>query len=51
MIYEPNSRTLVGVPSIDDRGRVTLKKWLDMDEDVVYHAHRFDDGSILLVAK
>lgn len=48
MIYAPTLENLVGVPTIDDRGRVTLKKWLD--NGAIYHAHRFDDGSILLAA-
>lgn len=49
MIYEPSDKTLVGVPPVDDRGRASLKKWID--PRATYHAHRFDDGSILLVAK
>lgn len=46
MTYAPAPKTLVGVPTIDDRGRVNLKKWLEGSR---YIAHRFDDGAILLV--
>ena len=46
--YTPTTQTLVGVPAIDSRGRVTLMKWLDPLKQ--YHAHRFEDGSVLLAA-
>lgn len=48
MTYTPIPQTLVGVPTIDDRGRVNLKKWLE--PEATYHAHRFEDGTIVLVA-
>lgn len=48
MTYTPTDQNNVGTPPPDDRGRMTLGKWLR--PDLKYIAHVFDDGSILLRA-